>query len=1288
MGYTKRQDDKDTPPKKGLFRSLMGSLFGRKKENVTASSADKTSGKEVSGEKSVPESHPEAVSPDTVSPETVTPAPDNVPHKSPADSQESFSDTVQPVKSSEDLRTEVSGSAGGNGENGQENNKDRENSRNKDKEKEKSDENAFKNNHKEDSRHTEKDNDGENGSIKEKIKEEELNKGKNENKDKTGDKGADVILNNDKSAGKSVAASGNKAGSALSPEGIPEKNSPLPVSADDNLHKEKGSGKENGGTKEKDGGSDSKFRSPDKNSSKSGADSSRSVENPSGKNDTSSQGQDNKSSTAGAEKVSSTAKEDAAKKESPQNNISGDAGRKVMPAGGAPSSDKKPQDTVENNSSGILAAEEHPAAAKVTADFNQELTSVIMKKLGGGSSSKPQSSSDSTGSDSGSVKDKKTENPQPVTGDTRQKGTTMSAIEKALAAGMAAVATVTPVKSEASPAAPAGKKAPLNPESTETASDTASPSAGEGTTAHSTGAQEQERQVTGKASPLPQKSSEETPAPEKTAEKIQEHQKAAAEIANKKEQLSLKKAGTEAEKAAVNLDTAVAELSLSTKKNDDTGGIPDDSKNTDREKTEAKDKAENKAADVSGIKPFATSPEKTASVSSESHPAVSVSEKSPGKQKENEAPHFSVKTTVSGVSESTAKENPETGVTLSGDIGSNAQVKAAPQALNKTGDGKKTDDIATATATVAGSEASGSSEYSDIKVKEENSLHLPVDDNNSSRSKERNADAAVIPGVFPVLDLSAGGHENLINLREKQIAGIDDPRIINNIDMAFGVLDRLNSGLADGFNGSLISSSRYRSDILLADYLQNKSLRDFMERDKYLKDLDDLGFRYITIKSYTGELREKLKICLRLKDEYARLADDPGFKAGEEKDLRRYEDLSDRILQENNVADGIKRALISRVATIIRNLELEEEKRMASFIRDALTTQFNEMAESIEFCAGHDIPYSVYTRSFGGDGRDDEVKDMVNHYLNQYINRKYHPEKHLSAFVNVRPGTADSQFLKYVNIVRKNIPLIKLLDALGRTMGLDAVIRARSEKIYKARMNRHRKKRGDHISGITLGDSLSYVLPEELLRLGDPDFEILFNLKILNRELLSFDFNRVAGVFENAGTGTGDKSEKQGGPVIVCVDTSGSMKGEAEDYAKAVALVVAFKCMEAGRQCYIINFAVEMEAIYVDPENRDTSLDHLNSFLKRSLRGGTSIDSAMLEVSRVVRTDERFARADLLCVTDGKYLYSEETLREIKNNKENCGTRYFEFVKGYADSSQHVIFDKVFMICNGRFTEI
>lgn len=336
MGYTKRQDDKDTPPKKGLFRSLMGSLFGRKKENVTASSADKTSGKEVYGEKSVPESHPEAVSP-----ETVTPAPDNVPHKSPADSQESFSDTVQPVKSSEDLRTEVSGYAGGNGENGQENNKDRENSRNKDKEKEKSAENAFKNNHKEDSRHTEKDNDGENGSIKEKIKEEELNKGKNENKDKTGDKGADVILNNDKSAGKSVAASGNKAGSALSPEGIPEKNSPLPFSADDNLHKEKGSGKENGGTKEKDGGSDSKFRSPDKNSSKSGADSSRSVENPSGKNDTSSQGQDNKYSTAGAEKVSSTTKEDAAKKESPQNNISGDAGRKVMPAGGAPSSDKK-----------------------------------------------------------------------------------------------------------------------------------------------------------------------------------------------------------------------------------------------------------------------------------------------------------------------------------------------------------------------------------------------------------------------------------------------------------------------------------------------------------------------------------------------------------------------------------------------------------------------------------------------------------------------------------------------------------------------------------------------------------------------------------------------------------------------------------------------------------------------------------------------------------------------------------------------------------------------------------
>lgn len=563
--------------------------------------------------------------------------------------------------------------------------------------------------------------------------------------------------------------------------------------------------------------------------------------------------------------------------------------------------------------------------------------------------------------------------------------------------------------------------------------------------------------------------------------------------------------------------------------------------------------------------------------------------------------------------------------------------------------------------------------------------------------EERNGNAddfspkGTVPGVFPIIDFYQEGVKTLRRLREDYVrsrrAGCT-PSVLNNMDAALGGLNRLNRSLADSLNRRLAKGNEYADDLLLADYLSHRTLKDFQKKEQYLKDLDHLGEKYLRIRDYTAELRDHMKSYADYSAELMALRDNLNT-ASPDKNVQiiRIEDLTDLCLREFNVADGMRRALTDSVTAAVRKLEQEKEEEIRSFTERALSTQFEELKESVDFCSSQGIPYSVYARSFGGDGSDEEIRDMTVHYMSKFL-KNGGRETEMSPYATVRPSDSGSVFLRYINVVRNNVPLIKLLDSLGRTLGLEALASRRSEKIYTERIGRYRKSvKGDHISGITLSDTLNYVLPEELARLSDPELESLFDIKLLNRELLAFDFIKMARVFSGNGRTAGGEGEQERGPVIVCVDTSGSMKGENEDYAKAVTAVLALKCLEAGRPCHIINFAIETETLTITGTEKDTSLDELNSFLKRSFRGGTSIDNALREVSGMIEHNPAFARADLLCITDGKYLFSEETVRDARRIREKYGTRYLEFVKGFSDFNKNGIFDRIFVICNNNFSE-
>lgn len=256
--------------------------------------------------------------------------------------------------------------------------------------------------------------------------------------------------------------------------------------------------------------------------------------------------------------------------------------------------------------------------------------------------------------------------------------------------------------------------------------------------------------------------------------------------------------------------------------------------------------------------------------------------------------------------------------------------------------------------------------------------------------------------------------------------------------------------------------------------------------------------------------------------------------------------------------------------------------------------------------------------------------------------------------------TGNDQFIHYFKVVEHSKGLQKLLNRLGRCMDLD---RAQNEKARRNENSGNRKKTEDSresLSGITLGNEISYVLPQELVKLNDPAVEPLFDVNYLERNLIRFDLDGIADLNGEQEKIPSSPSHERG-PVILCIDTSSSMQGIPESYAKAIVMSLATKCVSASRDCFIINFSVTIEKLLVN-KNAANAEKTVTEFLCKSFNGGSDLDEALTECLRLMENDPAFYRSDVLCVTDGKVKYSQSLIDLIRNRKKHEKNNFFELL--------------------------
>ena len=195
----------------------------------------------------------------------------------------------------------------------------------------------------------------------------------------------------------------------------------------------------------------------------------------------------------------------------------------------------------------------------------------------------------------------------------------------------------------------------------------------------------------------------------------------------------------------------------------------------------------------------------------------------------------------------------------------------------------------------------------------------------------------------------------------------------------------------------------------------------------------------------------------------------------------------------------------------------------------------------------------------------------------------------------------------------------------------------------------------EEIVGITLGRDIEHVIPQELALLSDDETSILFDMKYIEGRLMCFD---MEGFKENKLEVNEEimidvDIDEQLGPIIICVDTSGSMSGTPESIAKAITLFMATRAISQKRACYLINFSTSIETLDL---SGGVGITKVIDFLKRSFHGGTDASQA-LEYALELMTSEGYKKSDLLVISDfimgslPESLYTKITASKENSNK-------------------------------------
>ncbi len=175
-------------------------------------------------------------------------------------------------------------------------------------------------------------------------------------------------------------------------------------------------------------------------------------------------------------------------------------------------------------------------------------------------------------------------------------------------------------------------------------------------------------------------------------------------------------------------------------------------------------------------------------------------------------------------------------------------------------------------------------------------------------------------------------------------------------------------------------------------------------------------------------------------------------------------------------------------------------------------------------------------------------------------------------------------------------------------------------KRIAARKQRSKVKHGaDEITDVEMGSELSRLLPVELAGLLNPRRKLAFLRDLIENRALQYKLE-----------GTDSLGR---GPLVVCLDKSGSMSGPSDIWATAVALALLEIAHRQRRHFAVLSFdALVKHEVIVRPGEPLPE-----SALFVGCAGGTSIERVLRRSLEIIQdSDGAMKKADVVLITDGQ----------------------------------------------------
>lgn len=248
------------------------------------------------------------------------------------------------------------------------------------------------------------------------------------------------------------------------------------------------------------------------------------------------------------------------------------------------------------------------------------------------------------------------------------------------------------------------------------------------------------------------------------------------------------------------------------------------------------------------------------------------------------------------------------------------------------------------------------------------------------------------------------------------------------------------------------------------------------------------------------------------------------------------------------------------------------------------------------------------------------------------------------------------EIARLAKLLEKATELKDIVRALGRMQERDDEEETVLETITKP-MGRAQDEWRDILDprvpaetrGVTLSDDVSRMLPAEAALLGHPTLKLLWHARRAEHRLTTYLVEGVS--TERVSVDVAEPVEHEAevtrrrldrGPIILCIDSSGSMEGWPEAVAKAVALQAARLAHAEERRCLLYLFSGRRNVADHELALTPDGIAGLLEFLSMSFGGGTEV-SEVLKRACSDLAEDKWTRADVLVVSDGLFNVPDET---------------------------------------------